>query len=61
MKEESYYIDRSMSIRKSVIIYHNKGSVHSPIVYIKKPKWVSEEEFNDFLDRMQIMVKPKKY
>jgi hypothetical protein len=59
MKSE-YYIDRSKSIRKSVIIYHIDGSVHSPVVYLSKPKWIKEDDFNDLLDRMQIMIKPKK-
>lgn len=54
-----FYIDRSKSIRKSVIIYHINGSVHSPVVYLSKPKWITDEEFNDLLDRMQIMIKPK--
>lgn len=54
-----FYIDRSKSIRKSVIIYHINGSVHSPVVYLSKPKWITDEDFNDLLDRMQIMIKPK--
>ena len=54
-----FYIDRSKSIRKSIIIYQIKGSVHSPVVYLSKPKWITDEEFNDLLDRMQIMIKPK--
>ena len=58
-KQIEYYIDRSKSIRKSVIIYEVKGSVHSPIIYVQKPKWRTDEEFNEFLDNMQIMVKPK--
>lgn len=59
MEKVSYYIDRSKSIRKSVIIYEIKGSVHSPIMYIQKPKWRTEKEFEEYLDRMQIMIKPK--
>lgn len=54
-----FYIDRSKSIRKSVIIYHINGSFHSPVVYLSKPKWITDEDFNDLLDRMQIMIKPK--
>ena len=54
-----FYIDRSKSIRKSIIIYQIKGSVHSPVVYLSKPKWINDEEFNDLIDRMQIMIKPK--
>jgi hypothetical protein len=58
-KQIEYYIDRSKSIRKSVIIYEVKGNVHSPIMYLQKPKWRTDEEFNEFLDNMQMMVKPK--
>jgi len=58
-KEVEYYIDRSKTIRKSVIIYQVKGNVHSPIFYISKPKYRTEQEFNDFLDRMEIYIKPK--
>lgn len=54
-----YYIDKSKSIRKSIIIYEVKGSIHSPIMYIQKPRWVSNEEFGNFIDRMQIMIKPE--
>jgi len=58
-KQIEYYIDRSKSIRKSVIVYRIEGSVHSPIMYLQKPKWRTDEEFNEFLDNMQMMVKPK--
>ena len=54
-----YYIDKSKSIRKSVIVYKINGCVHSPIMYIQKPKYVTEDEFNDYLNRIQIMIKPK--
>ena len=59
MKSEYYYIDRSKSVRKSVIIYRIKESVHSPVVYLSKPKWIEDDDFNDLLDRMQISIKPK--
>lgn len=59
MSQESYYIDRSKSIRKSVIIYEINGGVHSPIMYIQKPKYRTDKEFEDYLNRMQIMIKPK--
>lgn len=58
MKQTSkkYYLDKSKTIRKSIIIYKNKGSVHSPIIYISKPKWVTNEEFDKFINNMQIIV-----
>lgn len=58
-KQIEYYIDRSKTVRKSVIIYKVEGNVHSPIMYLKKPKWRTDEEFNEFLDNMQMMVKLK--
>jgi hypothetical protein len=56
-KQPEYYIDKSKSIRKSIIIYRIKGSVHSPIMYISKPKFITENEFNDFINNMQIFIK----
>lgn len=54
---EKYYIDKSKTIRKSIIIYENKGSVHTPIIYIVKPKYVTQEEFDKFINNMQITIK----
>jgi len=56
-KVREYYIDKSKTIRKSIIIYRDMGSVHSPIMYLPKPKWVSQEEFDAFVDNMTISVK----
>jgi hypothetical protein len=58
-KVREYYIDKSKTIRKSIIIYRDMGSVHSPIMYLQKPKWVSQEEFDAFVDNMTIAVKTK--
>ncbi len=58
MKEKSkYYLDSSMDLRKSIIMYKIDGCVHSPVMYLKKPKWVSDEDFKDLFNRMQIMIK----
>ena len=54
---EKYYIDKSKTIRKSIIIYENKGTVHSPIIYISKPKYVTQDEFDKFINNIQIIVK----
>jgi hypothetical protein len=56
MSEVKYYIDKSRSIRKSVIIYKVDGSVHSPVMYLQKPKWISEREFDNFLKKVQISI-----
>lgn len=56
MQEVKYYIDKSRSIRKSVIIYKVDGSVHSPVMYLQKPRWISKGEFDKFLDKVQISI-----
>jgi hypothetical protein len=56
MPEVRYYIDKSRSIRKSVIIYKVDGSVHSPVIYLQKPRWISEREFDNFLKKVQISI-----
>lgn len=56
MVESSYYIDRTRSIRKSVVIYEKIGGWSFPIMYIQKPKWITEEEFENYLDRIVIMI-----
>ena len=59
MTKDRYYIDRSRSIRKSVIVYEIRGSLHTPILYISKPRWLTDSEFNDTLDRIQILIKER--
>lgn len=56
---DRYYIDRSGSIRKSVIVYEIRGSLHTPILYISKPRWLTDSEFNETLDRVQILIKER--
>jgi len=51
-----YYIDTSRDIRKSIIIYQVKGSVHSPVMYISKPKWISQEDFEELFSRTEIRI-----
>ena len=59
MTTDKYYIDRSRSLRKSVIVYEIRGSLHTPILYISKPRWLTDSEFNETLDRIQILIKEK--
>ncbi len=56
MKKE-YYLDTSRTVRKSIILFKIKGCVHYPIMYLTKPKHISQKEFNDIFERMQIMIK----
>lgn len=56
---EEYYIDFSRQIRKSIILYKLKGNVSTPIVYFKKPKWIKEEDFENFIKSLSITVNLK--
>jgi hypothetical protein len=40
--------------RKSGIVWGNKGNSESPIMYLSKPKWVSDEDFAELLNCIQI-------
>ena len=53
----TYTIDRSKDFRKSVIIWKENTGCSSPIAYIHKPKHVSEDDFNKFLDSIKIYIK----
>lgn len=57
MNENKFYIDKTKELRKSIIIYKVNESIHSPIMYLSKPKWVSQEEFDNFFNNMIISVK----
>ena len=57
MSKVSYYIDKSRSLRKSVIIYKIDGNVHSPVMYLQKPRWISKNDFDKFLDNIQISIR----
>jgi hypothetical protein len=40
--------------RKSGIVWGNKVNSTSPIMYLSKPKWVSDEDFAELLNCIQI-------
>lgn len=42
---------------KSPIIWGHKGSVITPLMYLKKPKSVSDEDWNELLDHFEWSVK----
>ena len=56
-KPIQYSIDRTKTFRKSVVIFKHEGHVSYPIMYLQKPKHVSHEEFEWFLNNMQISIK----
>ena len=55
-KITSYSIDRTKTFRKSVVIFKHEGNVSYPIMYLQKPKNLSHEDFEWFLNNMQISI-----
>jgi hypothetical protein len=53
----SYFLDKSGTIRKSIILYKMVGSVATPILYIQKPKYISEEEFKSTMNSIEIRIR----
>ena len=53
----TYFFDTSQSVRKSIILYKQVGSVASPIMYFTKPKWVKNEDFLQTFKEMQIYLR----
>ena len=45
--------------RKSTIIWAVKANTSSPLAYLRKPKSLSDADWSDFLDSIQIARKPK--
>lgn len=54
-----YYIDYSRQIRKSIMLYRLKDSVATPVVYFIKPKWIKQEDFENFIKSLSIKVNLK--
>jgi hypothetical protein len=55
--DKEFYLDTSKTFRKSIVLFKIKGCVHYPIMYLKKPKYITEKEFNEIFERMQIRIK----
>ena len=67
---KSYYIDKSKKFTKSVIIWGEMkvqekddfGNnipthyVHSPLLYIRKPKWVTQEQFDTIISYIHLTI-----
>ena len=53
---EKYYLDKTKTWRKSVVVFKKEGVCSTPIIYISKPKHVTNEEFDKFINNMQIIV-----
>lgn len=53
---ESYFINRNgLGYTKSPAIWGNyKPNTIAPLVYLKKPKWVSDDDFDKILDALKL-------
>ena len=51
-----YWCDKSMTLRKSIILYKHQDGMATPVMYLSKPRWISDEEFMEFFKRMQIYI-----
>lgn len=53
---EKYYIDKTKTWRKSIIVFKKEGVYSIPMLYISKPKHVKQKDFEDFINKMQIVI-----
>ena len=53
---KKYEFDTSRQLRKSIIIWEHNGEEFTPIMYLTKPKFVKQEDFDKLVDRMQIII-----
>ena len=53
-----YWFDKSRTIRKSIILYKQQDGMATPVMYLTKPRWLSDEEFMEFFSKLEIRVKP---
>ena len=56
MKFDSYSISRNglEGICKSPVIWGHRESSMMPLVYLRKPKWMTEEDFYKVVDNLTI-------
>jgi hypothetical protein len=66
---KSYYLDKSKKFAKSVIVWgeikvqeteNNRSSqyyIHAPLMYIRKPKWLSQDKFDILISNMILNAK----
>lgn len=57
MSNVTYFFDRSKQFRKSIILFKQVGSTCSPVMYMSKPKYLSNEEFDKLFSSMEIKIK----
>lgn len=52
-----YWFDKSKTIRKSIILYKQQDGMATPVMYLSKPRWISEKDFMDFYSKLEIRIK----
>ena len=51
-----YWFDKSRTIRKSIILYKQQDGMATPVMYLTKPRWLSDEEFMETFNSMKIYI-----
>lgn len=58
LKVDSYSLQTAPWANRGPAIYAQRGNTIWPMVYLRKPKHISQKDFNDFLKGLNIWVKP---
>ena len=51
-----YWFDKSRTFRKSIILYKQQDGMATPVMYLTKPRWLSDEEFMETFNNMKIYI-----
>jgi hypothetical protein len=54
-----YVLDKSKELRKSIVIWEGENMEYIPVMYLRKPKFVDQEYFDNLVSRMQIKISPQ--
>lgn len=56
----SYKAFKGWDDKKMVVWEHKENNYHQvPLLYITKPKWLSQEKFDNLADLIEIVIKEK--
>ena len=51
--------DGKWPLKSAILFGNHKNNTSSPLVYISKPKHVTQEDFDEILDRLQISLQTR--
>lgn len=59
MKIKSYYINKDgvKGLVKSAGIWGTSGNKSFPLIYFKRPKFISEEKFKEIIDHITLTIR----